>query len=285
MEIKPATKYKEQVEKLSSRGLIIDNETECENFLKGVNYYRFSAYLLPFKNSNDTYTQGTSFNQVRQIYEFDTKIRSLIFSLIEIIELYLRTQFAYYFAHNHGPIGYINPDNFSSNHDHVKFMEHIQECIDENRNTPIVIHHQRKYNGNFPIWVIIELFSIGTLSRFFADMKRGDQRNIATTCHWPDYRIVPGWLKCLTELRNRCAHYSRLYYWKFISIPGFPKNVKTEGTNKRSLFNQILVLKYLCPQKAVWNKFKADLSNLISAYSDSIDIKHIGFPDDWYYIL
>ena len=284
MEIKPATTYRAQVDKLCSRGLLVEDRAECENFLKGVNYYRFTAYLLPFKNPDDTYKEGTSFYKVRRIYEFDTALRNLIFRLIEIIELYLRTQFAYYFAHHYTAIGYMNPNNFSHKHIHEDFIKHITDCIEDNKETPIVRHHKEKYDGHFPIWVIIELFSIGTLSRFFADMKRSDQRQIATTCHWPEYGLVPGWLKCLTELRNRCAHYSRLYYWEFISVPGFPENTKA-SKNMRSLFNQVLMLKYLCPQKATWEEFKANLISLISGYSDSIDIKHIGFPDDWSSIL
>lgn len=284
MKIKPATTYKTQVEKLCSRGLLVEDKSECESFLKGVNYYRFSAYLLPFKNSDDTYKEGTLFCKVRRIYEFDTELRSLIFRLIEVIELYLRTQFAYYFAHHYTPTGYLNPNNFSKVHNHEDFQSHINECIEENEKTPIVIHHKEKYGGYFPIWVIVELFSIGTLSRFYADMKRSDQRAIATACHYPEYRWVKGWLKCLTELRNRCAHYARIYYWEFISIPGFPEETK-KSEELRMLFNQLLVLKYLCPRQSVWNKFKKDLISLISRYSDSIDIKHIGFPDCWASIL
>ena len=284
METKPATSYKDQVEKLCSRGLLITDKKECENFLKCTNYYRFSAYLLPFKKKDGTYKEGTSFEQVRKIYEFDTELRNIVFRMIEIIELFLRTQFAYYFAHHYTQTGYLNPQNFSRLHNHEAFVKHIRTCIEENRNTPIVIHHRTKYDGNFPIWVIIELFSIGMLSRFYADMKRGDQRAIAITCHYPEYRFVSGWLKCLTELRNRCAHYARLYYWEFISIPGFPKDIK-KSENSRLLFNQILVLKYLCPQNSYWNTFKIRLSALISEYSDAIELTHIGFPEDWDSIL
>ena len=158
MTTKPAITYKEQVEKLCSKGLLIVDKNECRKFLEKVNYYRFSAYFLPFKHRDCTYEPGLTFERVRKIYEFDAELRSLIAKQIEGIELFLRTQFAYYFAHNYGPTGYLDPMNFSTTHNHDLFEKRIRNCINENSRTPIVIHHQEKYDGVFPIWVIIGFF-------------------------------------------------------------------------------------------------------------------------------
>lgn len=45
--------------------------------------------------------------------------------------------------------------------------------------TLVVQHHKEKYNGQFPIWVIIEFFSMGMLSYLYADLKSADQKMIA----------------------------------------------------------------------------------------------------------
>jgi len=44
------TTYEEQVQILRSRGCIIRDESFCLEKLSAINYYRFSAYFLPFKN-------------------------------------------------------------------------------------------------------------------------------------------------------------------------------------------------------------------------------------------
>lgn len=88
-DIKLPPSFSEQVDILQDRGLIIPNREDCEEFLKQVNYYRFSAYLLPFKNrTTDTFFDGTSFEQICSIYEFDKKMRLLILAEIENIGIF-----------------------------------------------------------------------------------------------------------------------------------------------------------------------------------------------------
>ena len=91
--------YEEQVEIIKRKGFIVDDDETCESFLKQANYYRLSAYFLPFRNADGTYFENINFNRIKRIYEFDGRIRNLIFECIETIELYLRTQLAYYCGH------------------------------------------------------------------------------------------------------------------------------------------------------------------------------------------
>ena len=116
MLVKPPTTYQDQVEKLRSRGCIIDDEDEAIQILSRVNYYRLTAYFLPFKRPDDSYIQGINFKMVYRIYEFDRKIRHIIFSAIEEIEICVRSVFAYYHAHTFGALGYLNHSNYQLIH-------------------------------------------------------------------------------------------------------------------------------------------------------------------------
>ena len=58
-------------------------------FLKQANYYRLSAYFLPFRKKNGTYFADISFNRIQRIYKFDSKLRGVLFNCIERIELHL----------------------------------------------------------------------------------------------------------------------------------------------------------------------------------------------------
>lgn len=147
-------------------------------FLKQANYYRLSAYFLPFRNADGTYFENINFNRIKRIYEFDGRIRNLIFECIETIELYLRTQLAYYCGHAYGALGYLNPDIYNERHNDDKFKRLLDICIEENKMTLVVQHHKKKYSGQFPIWVIIEFFSMGMLSYLYADLKSVDQKKL-----------------------------------------------------------------------------------------------------------
>ena len=48
-QLKKPTTYQEQLDILKSRGIIIDDPNQCIAVLETVNYYRFTAYFLPFK--------------------------------------------------------------------------------------------------------------------------------------------------------------------------------------------------------------------------------------------
>src|SRR3989338_3078771 len=72
---KPSLTYTQQVVLLESRGLLITDKSKAEKFLSQVNYYRFSAYCLPFEVTRHTFQSGVKFEQIQQLYEFDRRLR------------------------------------------------------------------------------------------------------------------------------------------------------------------------------------------------------------------
>ena len=279
--LKPATKYADQAKLIAQKGIIVNSNSVCMDFFSHVNYYRFSGYFLPFiDKKTEICTVPVSFEQLRDIYSFDTELRCLLSTTIETIEIYIRTQLAYYSGHKYGPDGYTDACNFNKYHDHIEFNKRINGCISDNRNTLVVKHHMNKYGGRFPIWVIIEFFSLGMTSFFFSDMKNADKACIAQSTYGVNYQVLSSWLRCLTDLRNKCAHYSRLYYWSFPAIPKMPKGVRFTPDSK--LFSQIYMLKLMYPIPSEWNKaFLGPLKKIFKKYSDSICREHIGFPYRW----
>jgi abortive infection bacteriophage resistance protein len=277
---KPPTSYKQQVEKLRSRGCIVHDEAYAVQVLSTVNYYRLSAYFLPFKQSDETYIAGTNFDTVYHIYEFDRKMRLILFSAIEEIEVNLRSIMAFYHAHKYNALGYLDNKNYNLKHKHIEFLSKIESEKKQRLKEPFVQHHINKYGGNFPIWVMIELFTFGTLSHFYTDIPLSDQKYIARTFFKTNQKSLASWLKCCTDLRNFCAHFGRLYYRIFTSIPyGIPDLV---SNNERSLFAMIMVLRNLYMNSVKWNKeIFTPINTIIDEYKTNIHLSCIGFPSDW----
>ena len=278
--MKQPTTYEQQVELIIKKGVVVEDIAECQAFLQKANYYRVMAYLLPFRRENGIYSGEVSFYRLQRIYEFDGRIRALLFQCIEEIELFLRTQLSYYSAHKYGTLGYLDASNYSDKFEEESFYRHVEQCIEDHRKTLVVRHHKEKYDGRFPIWVIIEYFSMGMMSYFYAGMKAEDQKALSKNMYGVNPALLKSWMRCLTDLRNQCAHYSRLYAWVFSAVPKMPREVPF--TSDRKLFSQLLMLKFMYPDKNKWNtKPLSELEALIEEYSDSISLTHIGFPENW----
>lgn len=284
MDLKPATTFDEQLQKLKDRNCYVSDPVFCKKILQQISYYRFTAYFLPFRKPDGDYVAGTSFHRVYRIYEFDRKMRQVLFSAIEQVELSLRARLAYYFSHKYGPEGYMLDENYNKKHDHEKFIALFNQEIKNNKKVLFVQHHLTKYEGRFPLWVATELFSFGMLSHFYGDMKLSDQKCIAKE----EYRTTPqnlrSWLRCCTDLRNICAHYGRLYFRKFSAIPATPEGFPI--TLDRGLFDNVMVLRFLYPDVDRWNhEVLVNIMALIEEYRGDILLSHIGFPDNWEELL
>ena len=124
---------------------------------------------------------------------------------------------------------------------------------------------------------------MGMLSHFYRGMETPIKKAIARD-FGTSYRNLESWLRCVTDLRNQCAHCARLYYWIFPAIPRLQSDLAFKPD--RRLFTQLYMLKLIYPDKPNWNTdFVIPLENLISSYDGSINLKHIGFPKNWKELL
>lgn len=291
MNIKEPKTYDEQLDILISRGCEISERNAAINMLKRTNYYRLSAYFLPFKLQDGTYQSGTSLENVYGIYEFDKRITVLLCGLIEEIEVFIKCQIAYYHSIKYGALGYLYEENFlpSKAEKHRELMAIFQKEVANNKDTPCVKHHMLKYDGKFPFWAAVELFTLGNISQFYSQMTAADKKSVCIeisnmTGYTYTYAQMESLLFCLTHLRNKCAHFSRLYYYKFGTIPKFPAYVlQNTSVNAQNLhiYQYLYVLKLLTPVPERWTSFITELEALIDTYSEKIERHHIGFPSDW----
>ena len=279
----PAT-YSEQIAKLREHGCTIADEAFCEEILSRVSYYRLSAYFLTFRKKDGMYMPGTDFDKVYRLYEFDRKLRRLLFSVIEELEVYLRAQLSYYHSHKYGAEGYMNPENFNFHHNPADFASRINDLVKGNDKLPFVNHHITKYGGKFPLWVIMELFTFGMLSYFYAEMLTPDQKKVAHNIFKASVANAKSWLYCCTNLRNICAHSRRLYNSTFSVIPANIPNM--DKHTERKLFAAIMAVRALYPSVEKWNnEFLPAMSALFDEYGDSVILRSVGFPEDWETIM
>lgn len=59
------------------------------------------------------------------------------------------------------------------------WLEKYKNMLSRARREPFIEHHKEKYGGRVPIWVAIEVWDFGLLSRLFGGMKHSDKNRIA----------------------------------------------------------------------------------------------------------
>lgn len=280
MELKEWTPYGELVSLLEARGIIVTDRMSVIRFLNQVNYYKLIGYLVPLGLRGRSFHQTIPFETLKKIYEFDASLANLVSGAVGVIEHYVAEQLCHYHGKHYGPEGYMNPSSFNAFHKDDVFKRKISNCISSHRSDEVIRHHLDVYEGHFPIWVIIEFFTMGMLSYFYCDMFNRDKRIIAFSMYGVDYRIMESWMRCITDLRNICAHYDRLYGHTFVAFPRMPK--QDIFVPDRKLFTQLMMLRLMYPDRGNWNRdFVVPLEHLIEEYREYINLDHIGFPNLW----
>lgn len=282
--VKEAITFDEQIQKLKSRGMIIEDELIAKHVLSNINYYRFTAYLLEYKNADDTYKRGITFNHIHNIYLFDKDLIILILDIIGVIEVSFRTYIAYTLGINHRALGYLEKSNFINSQYHKMFLLNLEKEKQKNINKLFIKHHINTYAGKLPIWVAVEILSFGQLSKLYSNLLPGDKTYIKNNMCNINISLVDTWMQSLTHLRNQCAHYGRIYNYQ-LPIIKVKKEYNQYNIDNKRVFAYILAIKHLLNDSTAWDKFYNKLISLIKENINIINLKLIGFPNNWDEIL
>lgn len=95
---KPARTIDQQIAHLRGKGMAIEDEARARYWLSHVSYYRLSAYWPYFEHPKDQsgprFRDGTSFDTVTALYDFDRVLRRLVMRGTEHVEVALRGNWA-----------------------------------------------------------------------------------------------------------------------------------------------------------------------------------------------
>ena len=281
--VKKPTTIEEQIKLLKSREVVIEDENFAKKFLRIYNYYFVTGYLHPYKTSDDKY-KNISFNGIATQIKFDMRLREICMYALDIIEKGLKSIIAYEFSHNYenGNIAYAYSLYFPNDEDkHTRLMEHYNVSLNNNKELPYVKHNMKTY-GILPTWVAIELFTLGNIEKFFSMLDTNTKKKIEDIIGFPKNKIQ-NWIENLRIFRNMVAHNQRLYNFSILSMP---KKAKEYNKQTGKIFDYVIVMKYLFLDNEDWNTYVLPrFEYIFDDFKDDVDLKCIGFPDDWKNIL
>nr|VFJ98452.1 MAG: Abortive infection bacteriophage resistance protein [Candidatus Kentron sp. LFY] len=272
---KPPKTFEEQIDLLESRGMIIKDRSSALHHLAHLNYYRLTPYWLPFQKDTVTheFKPETVFDKVIDVYMFDKKLRLLLLNAIEKIEVSVRTQWAYHFAHKHGPHAYSNKGFYRKENLFSADMERLEDEF--RRSSEVFIKHYKKtYDSpNMPpIWVVCEIMSLGLLSKYYSNLNSKEVLEAIANTYSLDKCVMKSLLHHLAHVRNLCAHHSRIWNRDFkikIKLPKKPLKLSSNFNTEKSckLYNTLVLSIHLMSVINPSNKWKKRLLHLIDEHN------------------
>lgn len=287
---KPWLSIPDQLQKLKDYGLVVGDEAAACDFLRHLNYYRFSGYGVAFETQRHVFRPGTTFESIRAAYVFDRSLRDLVTESLEVIELDLRAATAHSFGQAHGAFGHINPGKYFFTFDHAEWLRKLHDETDRSDEL-FVKHYKKTYNEfpDLPIWVAMEIMSFGALSKMYSGLMKDDQKPIAA-CYGLQPLTLGSWLHHLAYIRNLCAHHCRLWDRVWAIRPELPVAKMWQppllSGNSRlfaSLLVQSKLLLHCKAEKTFAHEWKQRIEALIDGQTPNVPdvLARMGMPADW----
>lgn len=288
---------------------IKDRSAALEN-LRRLGYYRLSGYWYPFQERSSGYDEshdapagsfvpGVWFEDIVAVCEFDRKLRNVILAGTEPFEMAIRVAVAQRIG-SHNPFAHLDKAYWGEaatkftnrNSDRTDFDYFVERQVELIRRSTEAFakNFAATYEGPMPIWASIELWDFGMLTRFFEVMHESDREAVAEAFGLAGGRRFQGWLRAVNDLRNVCAHHSRLFKRHFPSNPGFPKDIASlrhltdlDDQRKHRIYPLLCVLAFILDQLPECRSWRHDVIVLFETLA-SIPIATLddfGFPEAW----
>lgn len=283
---KPAISIAEQIEQLRSRGMEIPDQAAAELHIRHINYYRLGAYWLPFEADHATHSfkEGTTFQQVLDLYIFDREFRILVLDAIERIEVSLRAVWAHTLAMEYGPHAHLDSTIVR---DASRWRDFLSTVLRElGRSNEVFIKHMldRYVEVVPPIWATCEIMTLGSLSKWFENTGPKRTKTKIADVYGLNQDVLESWCKHLTYVRNICAHHSRLWNREFTITPAVPRTIPAAMVgqvmpNNRGVYNTLVILLHMMDTVSPDHTWRKRLKALLRTCV--LELAHMGFPNDW----
>ena len=281
--------YPQILQMLKIRGLIVRDEIEALRQLKIISYFRLANYMRPMEANKNLhlFKPDSYFENAVDLYYFDKKLRALLFTAVQSIEIALRSKIIHYFSMRYGAFWFMeeilsqNKSLFNEN------LSHINKELKRSREDFISSHYAKYTSPQFPpVWKTLEVVSFGTLSKLLENFNdKHVKKAIAQDFNLPQHLYLESWIKSIVVLRNCIAHHSRIWNRKFPLKPQLPQRlngkwVNCTNMNPAKLYAQLCCLAYLQDYIHPENDFKQQLKSLLLSHPN-VDVTAMGFPVGW----
>ena len=268
----------------------IPDPERAARYLSHISYFRFRGYWIPFESKEDGkdhhFIDGTTFDDVLNLYIFDRKFRLLMLEAIERVEISFRAHFANELGVAYGSHFYLDPKHFYRADWHANLVSSLESDITRSTE-PFIEHYNNTYDDPSlpPIWASAEVMSFGQLSLCYKNLKTRQDKNRVARPLGIDESILRSFMHHLTFIRNITAHHGRLWNRRMtitMMIPRHPRTLAAilnpEAT--RYVGNTVIMLGYFLKLMSPGTSWPHRMQQLV-LNSPGIRPTAMGFHEDW----
>lgn len=298
---KPFRKPKDLVTHLQNKGLIIPDIDAAIKTLSQINYYRFKSYLFPlYDEEKNKYKPGSTFDNGLDLYLYDNGLRNDIFYVISRIEIKLRSILDQFITElSSDPFWYLDNKWFISSK--INSIDYVRNNFLEKFNKtqyPFILHFKNNYLNSYPppynvlppFWNISELSTFGDIliiyesldSNNFFKGKNSILNNLPRRFGARNIKTFNSWLVTLKDIRNKCAHHSRLWNSQIPLPKDINYHLENEPSTPNRLYQGLVVLQIMLNNLEININLKVYIENHIESFP--IVEKYLyscGFNDFW----
>lgn len=225
---KNALSLDDLVARLADRGLHIPDRERTRRYLSNIGYFRLSPYTIPFQQAGTghRFREGTTFDQVLDLYVFDRALRLLVMDALERVEVAVRAALTDHMSTAYDdPHWYTDPGHFHNLGKHEGLLQIVQRTCDERlRGSPdagedtlvhrsALEHYLTTYGSPDlpPSWLMLETLTVGQLESVIGNLKLRSDRSAIARSIGLNEPVLASWLRTYVRVRNVCAHHGRLW--------------------------------------------------------------------------
>lgn len=324
---KPFKTHNQQMRILRDRELIVPSESkrslEEHGYYSLINGYK-ELFLRKHNGeavSPEKYLENASFKEIKSLYDFDKKLRHILFTPLMEYESNLGSEISYRFSEKYSePHAYLAIGNYTNDEDKantiVKTISNLSNEISrktqrhkntKNKRTNAIDHYVNEYK-HVPLWVLVNYLTFGELNYFYKSCTDDVKKDIAldfSTKYKRNYKtkikIHTESIETLNQLvnyfRNSVAHGERTYDKIIFKSKEF-KSIKQDlgitnfdSKSQCGVFELIVALKLVLCKKEYHDLVKQiyDLFDKYGKSFKSVEFKEIldamHFPDNYREIL
>ncbi len=288
---KPAISIQDQIALLQSRNMTFGNVADAPHFLSNISYYRLKGYWWEMQDDkvNHHFSNGSVFEDVIDLYNFDRHFRLIVFNAIERIEIALRTKLIYHLSIAHGPEWYINPALFDKQKEFASFISKVYADMGRSSEEFIVKHFDNHPTEHPESWKALEVLTLGTLSKLYQNLKHQlpQKNSIAQEFGLNNQKYLVSWLLAITVVRNIIAHHGRLWNRVVINKYDWPPSTPNpllsyipNNHQRRKIFPLLSAIIYMNNEISPGHHIKQELLQLFATFPQ-IQLSRMGFPGNW----
>ncbi|WP_062070808.1 Abi family protein [Demequina sediminicola] len=303
---KPPLSVGELVDRLQERGMVIPDRDRGSRYIRHIGYYRLSPYTIPFQQdrSQHTLTDGTTFDEILDLYVFDRALRLLVLDALERAEVAIRAALTDHMATTYTDSHwYLDPALFARAGKHTTFLKLVKKLYDD------TLHHHADIGADEivhksaldhyvttygepelpPSWLMVESLTLGQLASVIHNLRhRSDRTAIAHSLGLTDPLLL-SWLKSYVRVRNICAHHGRLWNVGLGVYPAIPKSSQVSwprswgavpDVSLRRLYPVLVSLQAVLNTVSPRSQWAERLQNLLSN-RPALNLRGMGIPHGW----